>query len=330
MTWHPIVTISLLPDFGGVTDSIKKSQVQTKSLNETQNKEENLRSKLSEFADEKFDHILSKVDSSPSSIAESNISELEKESGENICENTKCELQTKIVKLETGSLTQTEINLLRTQLENMKGKSVKTKFDEPSILGKPPADKLLINSQISKSRFVPKVFVQKDLSKPVTAQTVPKNERDQFLRLIASLELKLASQDLLSFQKEYHEFRTSYSALKVKFDSLNRTKRKTKVSNSSKPKVSVSEKVHTGESSKPFLKRVSQFTTYSLQKDRKFSKKFQTFETPTPQKGFKTSASNAKNQLFETSHSRFTLVKQVWRFSKKSQTFETPNSQMVS
>ncbi|GJX67776.1 hypothetical protein Tco_0303503 [Tanacetum coccineum] len=50
-----------------------------------------------------------------------------------------------------------EINHLRTQLENLKGKSVQTKFDKHSILGKPPADKLLINSQISKSWFTPKV-----------------------------------------------------------------------------------------------------------------------------------------------------------------------------
>ncbi|GJZ67973.1 hypothetical protein Tco_0631213 [Tanacetum coccineum] len=35
-----------------------------------------------------------------------------------------------------------EINHLRTQLENLKGKSVQTKFDKLSILGKPPADKL--------------------------------------------------------------------------------------------------------------------------------------------------------------------------------------------
>ncbi|GKA01934.1 hypothetical protein Tco_0674599 [Tanacetum coccineum] len=53
-----------------------------------------------------------------------------------------------------------EINLLRTQLENMKGKFVETKFDKPSILGKPPADKLLIKSQHQKSWFDPKVVVQ--------------------------------------------------------------------------------------------------------------------------------------------------------------------------
>ncbi|GJX87800.1 hypothetical protein Tco_0339814 [Tanacetum coccineum] len=187
-----------------------------------------------------------------------------------------------------------EINHLRTQLENLKGKRVETKFDNFLILGKPP----LLN-----------------------------NERDQLLKQIASLESQLASQDIRSCQKEYHELRTSYNALKVKFDSLNRKKWNINVSKSSKPKESVSEKVHTGESSKTSLRRVSQFTTYSLQKDRKLSKKSQSFETFFPQKGFKTRASNAKNQSFETSHSCFTPVKQVWRPIKESQTFEASTSQ---
>ncbi|GJY33367.1 hypothetical protein Tco_0417836 [Tanacetum coccineum] len=170
-----------------------------------------------------------------------------------------------------------EINHLRTQLENLKGKSVQTKFDKHSILGKPSVD------------------VQKSLSKPVTAQSLPKDEKDHLLKQIAYLESKLASQDIRSCQKEYHELRTSYNALKVKFDSLNRQKWNINVSKASKPKESVLEKVHTGESSKPFSRRVSQFTTYSLQKDRKFSKKSQCFETFSPQKGFKTRASHAKN-----------------------------------
>ncbi|GJR77191.1 hypothetical protein Tco_0089556 [Tanacetum coccineum] len=220
-----------------------------------------------------------------------------------------------------------EINHLRTQLENLKGKSVKTKFDKHSILGKPPADKLLINSQISKSWFTPKVDMQKSLSKPVTAQSLPKNEKDQLLKRIAYLESKLASQDIRSCQKEYHELRTLYNALKVKFDSLNRKRRETNVSKSSKPRESVSAKVHTGESSKPFSRRVSQFTTYSLQKDRKFSKNSQSFETLTPQKGFKKRASNAKHQSFETTYSCFTPVKQVWRPIKEFRTFEASTSQ---
>ncbi|GKE82571.1 hypothetical protein Tco_1552571, partial [Tanacetum coccineum] len=201
-------------------------------------------------------------------------------------ENTKVVLERQLArkiddsKAEKDQLLK-EINHLRTQLENLKGKSVETKFDKPLILGKPPTDKLLINSQISKSRFTPKVVVQKDLSKPVTLQSLPKNKKDQLLKRIAFLESKLASQDLRSYKKEYHELRTSYNALKVKFDSLNPTKRETNVSKSLKPK--------------------------------EVSKKSQTFETSTPQKGFKTSASNAKNQSFETSYSRFTPVKQVWK-----------------
>ncbi|GJT88663.1 hypothetical protein Tco_1070380 [Tanacetum coccineum] len=66
---------------------------------------ENLKSTLSELA---LNHILGKDDSSSSSIAESNISELEKESGENICENAKCDLQTKIVELEKVLTQQTK------------------------------------------------------------------------------------------------------------------------------------------------------------------------------------------------------------------------------
>ncbi|GJZ29885.1 hypothetical protein Tco_0574932 [Tanacetum coccineum] len=109
-------------------------------------------------------------------------------------------------------------------------------------------------------------------------------EKYYFLKQIASLESKLASQDLISNQKEYSDLRTSCNALKAKFDSLNWDKGKTLVSNFQTPKVSVSPKFYIGESSKSFPNRVSQFTTYSLQKDRKFSKKSLVYEIPTPQK----------------------------------------------
>ncbi|GJZ23915.1 hypothetical protein Tco_0561374 [Tanacetum coccineum] len=305
-------------------DSIKKSRVQTKTSNVTQNEAENLKSQLFEFAETKFNNILKKIEffkknqfnSFSRSKVDCNINELEKESGKNICDNAKCET----AKFEAyfEKLEKTKVVLER---------QLARKFHKSSILGKPPSDKHLINSQISKSWFIPKIVVQKDLSKPVTAQSLPKNEKDQFLKKFASLESKLASQDIHSCQKEYHELRTSYNALKVKIDSINRKKWNINVSKSSKPKESVSEKVHTGESSKSFLRKVSQFTTYSLQKDRKFSKKSQSFETFFPQKGFKTRASNAKNQSFETSHSCFTPVKQVWRPIKESQTFEASTSQ---
>ncbi|GJS26699.1 hypothetical protein Tco_0487319 [Tanacetum coccineum] len=134
--------------------------------------------------------------------------------------------------------------------------------------------------------------MQKSLSKPVTTQSLPKIEKDQLLQTIAYLGNQNYITRIRSCQKEYHELRTLYNALKVKFDSLNRKRRETNVSKSSKPRESVSAKVHTGESSKPFSRRVSQFTTYSLQKDRKFFKNSQSFETLTPQKGFKTRASN--------------------------------------
>ncbi|GJV39632.1 hypothetical protein Tco_1418072 [Tanacetum coccineum] len=273
-------------------DSIKKSRVQTKTSNVTQNEAENLKSQLFEFAETKFNNIFGKIEFFKKKQLD--ISELNKESGEkhNLFENETSVFQIKIDELEKSLAKQIkensdllikidnlenvfadeekratlgklnafdnencdfeskvddsktekdrflkEINHLRTQLENLKGKRVETKLDNSSILGKPS----LLN-----------------------------NERDRLLKQIASLESKLASQDIRSCQKEYHELRTSYNALKVKFDSLNRKKWNINVSKSSKPKESVSEKVHTGESSKTSLRRVSQFTTYSLQKDRKF------------------------------------------------------------
>ncbi|GJY30840.1 hypothetical protein Tco_0414335 [Tanacetum coccineum] len=207
-------------------DSIKKTRVQ----------KDNLRTTLTEFS---VNHIFGKEDSSPSST-----NELEKESGENICDNAKyfddikLELsnitakfeayfekleKTKVVlerqlarkvddsKAEKDKFLK-EINHLRTQLENLKRKYVKTKFDKSSILGEPPAGKLWIASQLSKSWFTPKIVKQKNLSKLVTTQSLPKNEKDQLLKRIAYLESKLASQDIRSCQKEYNELRTPYNA----------------------------------------------------------------------------------------------------------------------
>ncbi|GJR04328.1 hypothetical protein Tco_0527312 [Tanacetum coccineum] len=296
-------------------DSIKKSRVQTKTSNVTQNEAENLKSQLFEFAETKFNNIFGKIEFFKKKQLD--ISELNKESGEkqnlfenetsvfqikidelekslakqikensdllikidnlenvfadeekratlgklNAFDNENCDFESKVIHLEKiiaqkskdfddvnlelsnrtakfeayfEKLEKTkvvlerqlarkvddskaekdrflkEINHLRTQLENLKGKRVETKLDNSSILGKPP----LLN-----------------------------NERDQLLKQIASLESKLASQDIRSCQKEYHELRTSYNALKVKFDSLNRKKWNINVSKSSKLKESVSEKV---------------------------------------------------------------------------------------
>ncbi|GKF80753.1 hypothetical protein Tco_0239355 [Tanacetum coccineum] len=184
---------------------MKRSRVQTKTSNVTQDEAENLKSQLFEFAETKFKTFL-KIEFFKKKQLD--ISELNMESGENVCDNAKCEFLTMFVELEKVLTQQTkdfndvklelsnitakfeayfeklektkvvlerqlarkvddqflkEINHLRIQLENLKGKSMQTKFDKHSILGKPPADKLLINSQISKSWFTPKVDVQKML-----------------------------------------------------------------------------------------------------------------------------------------------------------------------
>ncbi|GJY47351.1 hypothetical protein Tco_0436414 [Tanacetum coccineum] len=99
-----------------------------------------------------------------------------------------------------------------------------------------------------------KVVLERQLDRKIQGF---KAEKDQFLKQIASLESKLASQDLISNQKEYSELRISYNALKAKFDALNRDKGKYPISNSSTQKVSVSPKIYTGESSKSFPKSVT-------------------------------------------------------------------------
>ncbi|GJX94013.1 hypothetical protein Tco_0348599 [Tanacetum coccineum] len=274
-------------------DSIKKSRVQTKTSNVTQNEAENLKFQLFEFAETKFNNIFGKIEffkkkqldiselnkelgkkqnlfENKTSVFQIKIDELEKSLAKQIKENSdllikidnlenvfadeekratlgklnafdneKCDFESKVIHLEKIIAQKSkdfddvnlelsnrtakfeayfeklkkmkvvlerqlvrkvydskaekdqflkEINHLKTQLENLKGKHVETKFDNSSFLRKPP----LLN-----------------------------NERDKLLKQIASLESQLASQDIRSCQKEYHELRTSYNSLKVKFDSLN-------------------------------------------------------------------------------------------------------------
>ncbi|GJU06885.1 hypothetical protein Tco_1123315 [Tanacetum coccineum] len=170
------------------------------------------------------------------------------ESGENVCDNAKCEFLTKFVELEKVLTQQTkDFNDVKLELSNRTAK-----FE--AYFEKLEKTKVVLERQLA-------LDVQKSLSKPVTTQSLPKNEKDQLLKRIAYLESKLASQDIRSCQKEYHELRTSYNALKVKFDSLNRQKWNINVSKSSKPKESVLEKVHTGESSKRLSTKGFSITT---------------------------------------------------------------------
>ncbi|GJS22433.1 hypothetical protein Tco_0451065 [Tanacetum coccineum] len=86
-------------------DSIKKTRVH----------KENLRATLSEFL---VNHICGKEDSSPSST-----NELEKESGENTCDNAKFEFQTKFIELEKVLTQQTkDFNDVKLELSNKTAK----------------------------------------------------------------------------------------------------------------------------------------------------------------------------------------------------------------
>ncbi|GJS98533.1 hypothetical protein Tco_0819703 [Tanacetum coccineum] len=102
-------------------DSIKKSRVQTKTSNVTQDEAENLKSQLFEFAETKFKNILGKIEFFKKKQLD--ISELNKGSGENVCDNAKCELQTKIVELEKVLTQQTkDFNDVKLELSNRTAK----------------------------------------------------------------------------------------------------------------------------------------------------------------------------------------------------------------
>ncbi|GJR28139.1 hypothetical protein Tco_1104371 [Tanacetum coccineum] len=212
----------------------------------------------------RFDNILGKIEFFKKKQLD--ISDLNKGSGKNICNNAKCELQTKFVELEKVLTQQTKaFDDVKLELSNKTAKfeAYFEKLEKTKAVLERQLARKVDDSKAEKDQFLKEINHLRTqlVSKPVTAQSLPKNEKDQFLKRIAYLESKLASQDIRSCQKEYHELRTSYNALKVNFDSLNRERRETNVSKSSKPKVSVSEKVHTGESTKLVSRRVSQFTT---------------------------------------------------------------------
>ncbi|GJS21490.1 hypothetical protein Tco_0450122 [Tanacetum coccineum] len=304
-------------------DSIKKSQVQTQSSNVSQNEAENLKSQLSEFADNKFDKVFQKTESMKKKKYDSRISNdflqkslydsypsnIESESGEKniLFGNETSSFESKIKELETILAQQTK------------------DFEDAKVDFSKKTDKYeTYFEKLEKTRVV----LEQQLDRKIQDS---KAEKDHFLKQIASLESKLASQDLISYQKEYNELIISYNTLKAKFDNLNREKGNSPMSNFSTPKVSVLPKIYTGESSKSFPNRLSQFTTYSLQKDRKFSKKPQAFETPTLKKVFNSSDSSKKKKIFETPNSRFTPVKQVWRPKQShSKSFKYSKSKMLS
>ncbi|GJV81918.1 retrovirus-related pol polyprotein from transposon TNT 1-94 [Tanacetum coccineum] len=137
-------------------------------------------------------------------------------------------------------------------------------------------------------------------------------EKKTFETKIAKWE-KLASQNYTSLQKENNDLRTSYNVLKEKyetsyeqlekenndlkmhykrlFDSIKQKKVDSQVFTKSIPKVNDSKKIHVGKSSKPISRKVSQFTTYSLQKDKKYLKKQQSSETFSSQNHVKNKSS---------------------------------------
>nr|GEV53825.1 retrovirus-related Pol polyprotein from transposon TNT 1-94 [Tanacetum cinerariifolium] len=91
------------------------------------------------------------------------------------------------------------ISDLKKLIKKGKGKSVETKFDKPSVVQKPNAQRIpkplvlgkpapfsnsLERRYFSKTKSVPKTNVSKGLSKPVNAQTLPQTTRQAFVPIL--------------------------------------------------------------------------------------------------------------------------------------------------
>ncbi|GJT15369.1 hypothetical protein Tco_0874075 [Tanacetum coccineum] len=186
------------------------------------------------------------------------------------------------------SITSSTIETKNFELVKEMGDKVK-RFDE---------EKKVFENKISK---LEKVLAQR-VKEFADVKTELSKRTDKFETYFANLEKEnallksqLTSQNYTSLQKENNDLRTSYNVLKEKyeiscetlekenndlkmhykrlFDSIKQKKIDSQVFTKSIPEVNVSKKIYTGKSSTPFSRKVSQFTIYSLQKDRKYLKK---------------------------------------------------------
>nr|GEY29844.1 ribonuclease H-like domain-containing protein [Tanacetum cinerariifolium] len=137
------------------------------------------------------------------------------------------------------------------------------------------AEKKVFENEISK---LEKVLEQRRVKDFDEVNTELSKRTDKFETYFSNLEKEnallksqLASQNYTSLQKENNDLKTSYNVLKEEYE--------ISFLKNSIPKVNVSEKISKGESSKPISKMGSQFTTYFLQKDRKYLKKQHSSET---------------------------------------------------
>ncbi|GJX86795.1 hypothetical protein Tco_0337569 [Tanacetum coccineum] len=210
-------------------DSIKKSRVQTQSLIVSQNEAENLKSQLSEFTDKKFDKVFQKIESMKKKKLDSRTSNDFLQKILYDCDPSSVESESGEKKILFGNKTssfETKIKELEMTLAQ------KTKdFEDAKVDFSKKLEKF--ETYFEKLENT-KVVLEHQLDRKIQDSKV---EKDQFLKHITSLESKLASQDLISNQKEYSELRISYNALKAKFDALNQDKGKSPISNFSTPKL---------------------------------------------------------------------------------------------
>ncbi|GKA07997.1 hypothetical protein Tco_0687328 [Tanacetum coccineum] len=140
-----------------------------------------------------------------------------------------------------------------------------------------------------------------------TPYNVLKEKFDQVLKRIEKYETYCEE-----LEKDNDDLEMHYKSL---FDSIKQKKDVSLVFTKSIPKVNVSEKIYTGKSSKPISRKVSQFTTYSLQKDRKYLKK-----------------QNSSETFASQNHEKNKSSKQIWKRKREniSKPFKYSRDEMFS
>ncbi|GKD37194.1 hypothetical protein Tco_1257401 [Tanacetum coccineum] len=148
--------------------------------------------------------------------------------------------------------------------------------------------------------------LEKDLAQRVKdfddVKTELSNTTDKFETTSYNVLKEKYENSCEKLEKENDDLKMHYKRL---FDSIKQKKVDSQVCTKSIPKVNVSEKIYTGKSSKPISRKVSQFTTYSLQKDKKYLKKQHSSETFASQNDEKNESSKQASKRKDNISKRF-------------------------
>ena len=130
-------------------------------------------------------------------------------------------------------------DLLRAQLERLKGKSVDTKFAKPSTSDKPNTSNTVEKPKMSISRFAPKVDEKRDFTKPVTPKPLPKQK--EFEKIVENVKVIERNTNVLTsgFSRNSTPHMTTNTVKESVGSNANSSSNKNKFSNDYSDKVKI-------------------------------------------------------------------------------------------